>query len=92
MTEKELLRAGFDLRAAVCKEMVDRKDGIAPFITGIFDAYVEAMSLEGCWGGEESSLRTIKTAWQELNPAVLFLRRHVCRLCRSHVPEGLLGW
>lgn len=31
--------------------MIERKDEIAPFITGIFNAYVEAMALEGCWGG-----------------------------------------
>ena len=31
--------------------MIERRGEIAPFITGIFDAYVEAMALEGCWGG-----------------------------------------
>ena len=51
LPDKQLLKAGYDLRANVCKMMMEKKDEIAPFITGIFDAYVEAMALEGCWGG-----------------------------------------
>ena len=51
LPDEQLLKAGYDLRADVCRMMIDRKDEIAPFITGIFDAYVEAMALEGCWGG-----------------------------------------
>ena len=54
LPKKQLLRAGYDLRADVCKMMIEKKDEIAPFITGIFDAYVEAMALEGCWGGGTS--------------------------------------
>ena len=51
LPDEQLLKAGYDLRADVCKMMIERRDEIAPFITGIFDAYVEAMALEGCWGG-----------------------------------------
>ncbi len=51
LPERQLLRAGFQLRGEVCKEMTHRREELEPFITGIFDAYVEAMALEGCWGG-----------------------------------------
>lgn len=51
LSEMALLRAGFDLRRDVCKEMTQRREEIEPFITGIFDAYVEAMAREGIWGG-----------------------------------------
>ena len=51
LPDEQLLKAGYDMRADVCKMMIERKDEIAPFTTGIFDAYVEAMALEGCWGG-----------------------------------------
>lgn len=56
LTDKELLRAGYNLRGEVCREMVLRREEIEPFITGIFDAYVEAMALEGCWGGKPHTL------------------------------------
>ena len=56
MTDKELLRAGYNLRGEVCREMVLRRKEIEPFITGMFDAYVEAMALEGCWGGKPHTL------------------------------------
>ena len=36
--------------------MVLRREEIEPFITGMFDAYVEAMALEGCWGGKPHTL------------------------------------
>lgn len=51
LPERQLLRAGYQLRGIVCTEMTHRRAEIEPFITGIFDAYVEAMALEGCWGG-----------------------------------------
>ena len=56
LTDKELLRAGYNLRGEVCREMVLRRKEIEPFITGMFDAYVEAMALEGCWGGKPHTL------------------------------------
>jgi hypothetical protein len=31
--------------------MVRRRDEIEPFISGVFDAYVFNMALEGIWGG-----------------------------------------
>ena len=36
--------------------MTERREEIEPFITGIFDAYMEAMALEGCWGGMSIAL------------------------------------
>lgn len=59
LTDKELLRAGYNLRGEVCREMVLRRKEIEPFITGMFDAYVEAMALEGCWGGKPHTLITV---------------------------------
>ena len=59
LADKELLRAGYNLRGEVCREMVLRRKEIEPFITGMFDAYVEAMALEGCWGGKLHTLSTV---------------------------------
>ena len=46
-----LLRRGFALRQEVCDEMLRRREEVEPFISGVFDAYVSNMALEGIWGG-----------------------------------------
>ena len=76
LPDEQLLKAGYDLRADVCKMMIERKDEIAPFITGIFDAYVEAMALEGCWGGG-SLVFSAEYYFQELCQAII-LHSAVC--------------
>ena len=35
--------------------MVARREEIEPFISGVFDAYVANMALEGIWGGEAAA-------------------------------------
>jgi OTU domain-containing protein 6 len=40
------------LRAAVCDELERRRDELAPFIDGDFDAYVARMRQPRAWGGE----------------------------------------
>lgn len=50
---RELFEAGFQMRREVCAEMLRRREDIEPFISGVFDAYVSSMALEGIWGGED---------------------------------------
>ena len=55
LSGRDIFEAGFGLRREVCAEMMRRKEEIEPFIPGLFDAYVNNMSLEGIWGGKPST-------------------------------------
>ena len=44
--------------------MTHRREELEPFITAIFDAYVEAMALEGCWGGVKLPLACLSCHMQ----------------------------
>ena len=62
-----LLAAGFDLRRSICVVLTARRAAIEPFLDCPFQAYIDAMSLEGTWGGEP-----------ELSAAPVALKRPVC--------------
>ena len=62
-----LLAAGFALRRSICAALTTRRADVEPFLECPFEAYVDAMSLEGTWGGEP-----------ELAAAPAVLKRAVC--------------
>jgi OTU domain-containing protein 6 len=67
LSKTGLLAAGFDVRRRVCAALTARRAETEPFIDCPFPAYVDAMSMEGTWGGEP-----------ELAAAPDALRRPVC--------------